>query len=312
MKRTIISILFTCLTAITVVAQECSLPIGIALKKDAPSVALSSQRALANRLRQMLTTNGVSALAGQHAFALVASYEVVGQSVTPGPPRQMVCQLQLNLSVVCVNDGVVFATYTTKLDGVGQSEQTAISNALSRLTPRHQGATIFVGTAQQKILAYYEAQSVAIIRRAQMLDETRHYDEAISLLLTIPECCTAHERALEVVMEVWQHRINVEGERLLAKAKAVWASRTNSDAALEAAHLLSEIDPESSSYAAAEELLAEIKSKAEENTPWDVALKVLDNGIDMAQRRLDAAKEVAIAFAQNQQKDETNLLFLDK
>ena len=58
--------------------------------------------------------------------------------------------------------------------------------------------------------------------------------------------------------------------------------------------------------------LEEIKEKAELNTPWDIALKVMDDNIDMEQRRLDASKEVAKAYAENMPQTETKLLFLDK
>ena len=251
-------------------------------------------------------------MAGLHSFALVPEYEIIGKSITAGPPRQTVCQIQLNLKVLNADDGVVFSAYTTQLDGVGQSDAAAFSDAVKRLTPRHQGLSDFIAQSQKKIVAYYDAQADRIIARAKMLDQTRKYDEAIYELLIIPECAAAYDRALSCVKEVWQHRINTEGERLLTKAVAVWSGRTNSDAAIEAANLLAEIEPESSSYEAAIKLLEEIKEKAELNTPWDIALKVMDDNIDMEQRRLDASKEVAKAYAENMPQTETKLLFLDK
>ena len=222
MKKYIASFIIACTTALSVQAQECSLPIGIAFQSGASALPVSYQRVVAGKLRQLLTTNVVSAMAGLHSFALVPEYEIIGNSITAGPPRQTVCQIQLNLKVLNADDGVVFSAYTT------------------------------------------------------------------------------------------QHRINTEGERLLTKAVAVWSGRTNSDAAIEAANLLAEIDPESSSYEAAIKLLEEIKEKAELNTPWDIALKVMDDNIDMEQRRLDASKEVAKAYAENMPQTETKLLFLDK
>ena len=38
----------------------------------------------------------------------------------------------------------------------------------------------------------------------------------------------------------------------------------------------------------------------------------MDDNIDMEQRRLDASKEVAKAYAENMPQTETKLLFLDK
>lgn len=312
MKKYIASFIIACTTALSVQAQECSLPIGIAFQSGASALPVSYQRVVAGKLRQLLTTNGVSAMAGLHSFALVPEYEIIGKSITAGPPRQTVCQIQLNLKVLNADDGVVFSAYTTQLDGVGQSDAAAFSDAVKRLTPRHQGLSDFIAQSQKKIVAYYDAQADRIIARAKMLDQTRKYDEAIYELLIIPECAAAYDRVLSCVKEVWQHRINTEGERLLTKAVAVWSGRTNSDAAIEAANLLAEIDPESSSYEAAIKLLEEIKEKAELNTPWDIALKVMDDNIDMEQRRLDASKEVAKAYAENMPQAETKLLFLDK
>ena len=300
MKKYIASFIIACTTALSVQAQECSLPIGIAFQSGASAIPVSYQRVVAGKLRQLLTTNGVSAMAGLHSFALVPEYEIIGKSITAGPPRQTVCQIQLNLKVLNADDGV------------GQSDAAAFSDAVKRLTPRHQGLSDFIAQSQKKIVAYYDAQADRIIARAKMLDQTRKYDEAIYELLIIPECAAAYDRVLTCVKEVWQHRINTEGERLLTKAAAVWSGRTNSDAAIEAANLLAEIDPESSSYEAAIKLLEEIKEKAELNTPWDITLKVMDDNIDMEQRRLDASKEVAKAYAENLPQTETKLLFLDK
>ena len=312
MKKYIASFIIACTTALSVQAQECSLPIGIAFHANETAMPQASQRVVAGKLRQLLTANGVSAMAGFYSFALVPEYEVTGKSITPGPPRQIVCQLQVGLKVLSVHDGVIFSAFTVSLDGVGQSDAAAFSDAVKRLTVRTQGLSDFIAQARDKIVAYYDAQADRIFARAKMLDQTRKYDEAIYTLMAIPECSSAYGQALQNVKEVWQHRINAEGERLFAKASALWAARTNSAAAVDASKLLAEIDPESESYTAAVALLEEIKEKAEENTPWDVALKIMDDNIDMEQRRIDAAKEVAKAFAENQQPPpEAHLLFVN-
>ena len=137
MKKYIASFIIACTTALSVQAQECSLPIGIAFQSGASALPVSYQRVVAGKLRQLLTTNGVSAMAGLHSFALVPEYEIIGKSITAGPPRQTVCQIQLNLKVLNADDGVVFSAYTTQLDGVGQSDAAAFSDAVKRLTPRH-------------------------------------------------------------------------------------------------------------------------------------------------------------------------------
>lgn len=289
-------------------AQDCELPIGVAFKKTAQPIPASFQRVVANKLRQLMSANGVSGNIDFHSFAMVPTYEIIGKSVTPGPPKQIVYQLELTIQVANIDDGVMFASYTTELDGVGSSEGAAISNAVKQLAPKNKEVSAFISQAQQRIIQYYNNNAERILNKAHMLTQTRKYEEALCLLMQVPECTSGYDAAMEMIVEVWQARVNLEGQRLLAKAHAIWAARTDSSAAIEAANLLAQIDPESSSYEAAADLLQEIKAKVEANTPWDISLKVYDTEVSLEQQRIQAAKEVAIAYAENQK--EINYTFL--
>lgn len=66
-------------------AQDCELPIAVAFKTTPQPVTNSTQRMVANKLRQLLSANGVSGSLDFHSFALVPEFEVIGKSVTPGP-----------------------------------------------------------------------------------------------------------------------------------------------------------------------------------------------------------------------------------
>ena len=70
-------------------AQECELPIAVAFKTTAQPVSNSTQRTIGNKLRQLLSANGISGTVEFHSFALVPEFEVMGKSVTPGPPKQI-------------------------------------------------------------------------------------------------------------------------------------------------------------------------------------------------------------------------------
>lgn len=305
--RRIFSLMAVCLLTASVYAQDCVLPIAVAMKQSkAQPLPVAQQRAVANKLRQLLSaTTGAMGTAGYHTFVLVPDYEVLNKSVTPGPPKKIVYQLQLSLQVMNITDGVVFEAYTTQLDGVGNSEPLAFANAVKRLAPRNKDIVAFMTRAQTKMLAYYNNNTERMLSKARMLEQTRQYDEALSLLLSIPECCNGYEQAMLQCMGIWQKRINLEGERLLQKAKAVWAAGQNAECAQNAAMLLTEIDPESASYPAAGSLLAEIKQKVSEQSIWDMELKKYEDGLDMEKRRLEAAREVAIAFAENQKEEQS-------
>lgn len=303
-----------CMMAVIVQAQDCVIPIGVALKSStAQSIPVAQQRIVANKLRQLLSaTSGATGTVGIHSFALVPDYEIINKSVTPGPPKKIVYQLQLSLQVQNAADGVVFEAYTTQLDGVGSSEYQAFSDAIKRLAPRNKDVVSFMTRAQKKILDYYNNNAERILAKVKALEQTRQYDEALSQLSIIPSCCNGYDEAQRIIIDIWQKRINLEGERLLQKAKAIWAAGLNAECAKDAAMLLTEIDPESSSYPGAGELLAEIKQKVSEQSIWDIELKKYNDSLDMEQRRLEAAREVAISFAENQKEVQApNLVFVE-
>lgn len=307
----------SCMAAVVIQAQDCVLPIAVALKSTtAQPLPVAQQRVVANKLRQLLSaTTGAMGTVGFHSFALVPDYEVLNKSVTPGPPRKIVYQLQLSLQVLNSADGVVFEAYTTQLDGVGNSEQLAFSDAIKRLTPRNTDIVSFMTRAQRKMIDYYNNNAERMLTKVKALEQIRQYDEALSLLCLIPSCCNGYDAAQRLIVDIWQKRVNLEGERLLQKAKALWAASQDMESARNAAMLLTEIDPESSSIPAASELLSEIKQKVGEENEWarELEMKKYNDTLDMDQRRLDAAREVAIAFAENQKEEQTpNLVFVEQ
>lgn len=310
MQKLLSLLLIMCMALPNLQAQDCEMPIAVAFKTAAQPVTNSTQRMVGNKLRQLLSANGVSGSFDFHPFALVPAFEVMGKSVTPGPPKQVVYQLMLTLEVLNVEDGVVFSSYSTDMDGVGTSEDAAFSDAVKRLSPRNQELRHFVYEAKDRIIDYYNDNLERTLVKAEMLKQTRKYDEALCLLARVPECTNNYASVLKLMEEVWQARVNLEGMKLLTRAQAIWGARTDSEAAIEAANLLAQIDPESNSYAAAGELMREIKAKAEKNTPWNIGLKIYEDGVSLEQQRINAAREVAITFAKNQKESNPTFTFV--
>lgn len=310
MQKLLSLLLIMCMALPGLWAQDCEMPIAVAFKTAVQPVPNSTQRMVGNKLRQLLSANGVSGSFDFHPFALVPSFEVMGKSVTPGPPKQVVYQLMLTLEVLNVEDGVVFSTYSTEMDGVGTTEAAAFSDAVKRLSPRNQELKHFIYEAKDRIIEHYNANLERTLAKAEMLKQTRKYDEALCLLARVPECTNNYASVLKLMEEVWQARVNLEGMKLLTKAQTIWGARTDSEAAIEAASLLAQIDPESNSYAAAGELMREIKAKAEKNTPWNIGLKIYEDGVSLEQQRINAAREVAITFAKNQKESNPTFTFV--
>jgi len=91
-------------------------------------------------------------------------------------------------------------------------------------------------------------------------------------------------------------------------AKTTWMSQQNSEGAEAAAEYLSQIYPDATCYGEAQQLYAEIKGKVLDD--WKFEMKKWQDGVDLEAQRINAFREVGIAFGQGQQPSTTNIAWL--
>ena len=308
MKKLKSTILLFCLTA-GCWAQECDLPMGVAFLADAEPMPAAVQRSITGKLRQVLTQNGISGGITTNQFALVPVFDVVSKHIVPGPPAQTVYNLNFRLEVRETATNTVFASYSADVNAVGENQTKAYQEAVRQLAPASKPIKEFVEQSRQKIVAYYEKNYETLAARARSLLAMNQHEEALCLMLSVPECCSHYAKAQAATLEIFQKYVDYAGERLLQEARAIWSANNNRKDANEAALLLTQIEPSSSAYKPAAKLLDEMKEKASANEPWDFRMKAYNDLISIEQQRIEAAKSVGVAFGQNQQPSTTNLMF---
>lgn len=309
MKRLLFFIQLLCTSAF-MMAQECDLPLSVAFSTESEQIPQAAERAIANKLKQILTQNGVSGTLEFEQFALVPKFEFLDKHIVAGPPVKHVYNLSITLEIRDTQENTLFSTYTTDINAVGENETKAYMAAVRQIAPQSQQIKDFISRGRAKITAYYNKNYQRIIQKARLLSKMNKNEEALYHIMSIPECCSGYASAMEEALSIFQTHIDREGERLLMKARAIWAAGHNDKAAAEAAYLLTRIDPSSKAYSQANALLGEIKEKSSKNAPWNYEMQVYKDAVSLQQQRIEAARAVGVAFGKGQQQQTTNLMFV--
>ena len=107
--------------------------------------------------------------------------------------------------------------------------------------------------------------------------------------------------------KIYQQFINQHCAENIAQARAAWYSSPNIDGASVASVFLSEIYPDASCYSDALALYKEIKKKMGED--WKFVMQQYKDSIDLERQRINAMREIGIAYANSQPKEITNIFW---
>ena len=310
MKRLSIIIYSLLAIVIQLYAQTCDLPICIAFENGSTEqIPVQARQQIANKMKQILTTNGVAGDMRYSQFVMVPHVNTVDKHILAGPPVKVAMSLSVSFEIRELTEGIVMSMYSTEVNGVGDNETKAYVQGIKQIAGGNPNVKDFIEGAQRKIVEYYDKNSKNIIKKAQTLAATNQYDEALYHLMSVPECCSSYDEVSQMAMMIYQIRIDREGEQMLTEAQAIWAAGNKEDAAMRAAEILAQIDPDAGCYAKASKLLDEIKKKSSANASWSIEMRKFDAAVDIQKRKIEAAKAVGVAYGNGQQPKTTNLVF---
>ena len=217
-----------------------------------PEAARSS---LANKLSQIVTQNGLGGKASNERFIITANINVISKDLTATAPPMQAYVLDLTLYIGDGIDGTKFASVSTQVKGVGESETKAYISALKNLKTNDLNYQSFIETGKTKIVEYYNSKCDFIIKDAKALASQNKYDEAIFKLTGVPEVCkSCYEKCMDSISVIYKAKMERECQANIAKAKT-FKAQDNFDAAAEA---LSTILPDLTCYPEAKALTTEI------------------------------------------------------
>lgn len=258
---------------------------------------------LKNKLSQIATQNGLGGSTADPRFIITANVVENDKNVISSAPTMSAIDLDVTFYVADFQTKTNLGTFNFTAKGVGQTEMKAYISALRNINPKNAELQQFLGDSKTKILEYYNTRCDFIIQQANALSTQRRFDQAIATLINVPEVCKdCYTQSLVAAGPIFKKFIDRECKINLMNAKNAWNASPNQKGAEKAAESLGKIDPEAACYKEAEELTSVIGKRMLklDQREWDFKLQQFDANIDLEKRRIQAYKEVGVAYGTNQ------------
>ena len=268
----------------------------------------SAERMLSNKMSQIASANGLGGSALNPRFIITPNVAVITKDITPTAPPMHAYTLEVTLYIGDGLDGTKFSSTSMELKGVGTNETKAYMSALTRINPNNTDIQAFVEQGKSRIVEYYNSRCDLIIKEAQSLEAQQKFDEAIYKLSGVPEVCKeCFEKCMDAVAPIYQKQIDRDCEMQLTKAQNAWSGGQNEQAADEAAGYLSNIEPAAACYPKAGALSKSIAARIKEldKREWNFKLKEQQDDVNIRKATITAARDIGVAYGNNQPKTVT-------
>lgn len=259
-----------------------------------------AKQQLSTKIDEIVTIDG---LGGENSrFIIMPIINVIGKEITSTTPSMTAINMSVTFIVGDGIDGTKFATASIGVKGVGVNETKAYISAIKNINIHNQIYKTLLENAKIKIVEYYNSKCDFLIKESQVLATQNKYDEAISNLMQVPDVCKdCYTKSMDAVVPIFKTKIDKECKIQITKAKAIWASGQNMEAASQISEILNQIDPASSCYFEVQNLTKEISKRIKEidQREWNFKLKEQQDEVDIRKLSINAAKEIGIAYAKN-------------
>ena len=299
-----------CLTmATSIYAQECVMPISIQLDEDFTNIPTAANTVLYQTLSRMITEKGFTTESPTTPFVLTAHCDVLDKSNLPGPPVQTVYNLGITFYMADTYTQKKFANAYITLDGVGTGEVKSYINAFRHISANNKEILNLINTGKKKMMEYYNTQYPNIIKEAQRLVSLQNYEEALTMVLSIPICSNGGEEATKYGLQLYTKYLDRMNLFLLNRARALWAAGQDQETAYQVCAMLAQIDPDAACYAEAKALMKEVKAQVRSDIDLEMREKYYDQ-IQLEKSRIEAARAVGVAYGNHQKPTTTSLMWL--
>ena len=308
MKK-IFSIFVAALMSATMLAAETEyLPISVYAGDDTETFPTGAKAMIENKLTQILTRNGIAGIDYVGQFLLTVTTTPLDKDVIPGPPMKIREKMEMNLYIVDAFAKTVFSSTSLTVQGLGETENKCYMNAISRMPLQSPALSKFIDEGKQKIISYYDHEGEALIKKAEYLSSQKQYEEAMYYVSLIPQQSKHYDAALKAGQAIYQKYLNNECNINLAAARQAWAAQQNAIGAAAAGEYLAKILPDAGCYDEAMSLYKEIKGKVLDD--WKFEMKQYQDGVDLEKQRIDAMRQIGVAYGNHQPNKEVNIDFI--
>lgn len=295
--------------AVPAFAQDCDIEIAIANITKGEVVPAAVNSRLEGKLVGALSRAGIVAAPYDAQFFIAGRFDDAFNDITSGPSQKVAVKTTLTLFIGDADNQKIFASETFELKGVGSSDTQAYTNAMSRLNASNTQLVEFLRKGKDKIVEYFDNNYTKYLNDAQKAVAQRDFGQALYYANQIPACSRGYAEANALAMNIYSQSMNHDAQKLLQQAKAAWAADPTETGAAEAHRYLSQIDPQASCRAEADALSSQISKTTQKQWEFENVTKY-NNAVALEKQRINAAKEVAVAWAKNRPKTVNRYVFI--
>lgn len=178
---------------------------------------------LAARMLQITSQNGIAGYGGNPSFVLAAEVTPFEQGVTATAPAKTYIRYKVNFFVANVTSGEIFGASQQDVMGVGDSETTAMLNAMQSVAS-DDALQNMLKQSSQKIVNWYESHKSTVIGQINNYVRIENYAKAYAMLISIPEeaksCFEYAQKHLDEVHNLYLNQLSNEYYQRMLSAMA--------------------------------------------------------------------------------------------
>ena len=269
--------------------------LSVIMPDNLEGLSIGNLSKLETKITQIITSTGLAATGYNNNFVIYPKFAIYETSIVESGLQDItISNCEISLFIKQVDNNVIFATISKPLKGSGKDKQISITNAITKINIKDLDFQSFINSGKNKIIAYYESKCGDIISKSESLVKMQDYEQALGLLMTVPDEVSCYNKVLQKSIEAYKLYQDQKCIVQLQKARTQLASNNYHDAL----NILSQIDPSTPCFKESKNLIESAASKVdqEEKKQWDVLMKVYNDEVALEKLRINAVKEIAVSY----------------
>jgi hypothetical protein len=267
------------------------------------AIPTEAKNLLNTKLNQITSYNGMGGSQINPRFIITANVNIGTKDIIAGPPQLIAQNLDITLFIGDALNNTIYSNTTLSLKGVGTNENKAFIDAFKTLDSKNTDLQAFLEEGKTKIISYYSSQCDFILKDADVLAKQYRFEEAIYNLMAVPEVCiNCFQESRNKANLIFEQKSKADCDEKLKQANIIWSTEPNDLGAQKASEILQSIIPSDECRQSMLKLIAEIKTKfkIDQQKAFELKQKELNKQYKLAENRLKAQREIALAFINKQ------------
>lgn len=251
-----------------------------------------NQKRLALKIEQAVAYNNAGANTAQSQLFVICPEFVTTSSdvVNTGMRNIYVVRGELSLFSRNLIDDNTFATVVLSLEGSGKTEQDCYRVMINSIRGSNPQIARFISESQQRVIEYYEKIMPQVLAKAERQMNSLAYDDALVTLSIIPECVDGYYTVSELMSKAYTKILDRNADMTINSAKTLMLKKEY----LSAIDTLATVDPMSSRYEEAWQLMTEARGKIDAAEKAEAEKKMQELEAARAQEEKDRQQQMQI------------------